>query len=43
MSILLEVLSPFVASIDHGVEDSTVKPVCNGHLYNKIHYLWFMQ
>ena len=21
----------------------TVKPVCNDHLYNKIHYLWFIQ
>ena len=21
----------------------TVKPVCNDHLYNKIHYLWFVQ
>ena len=21
----------------------TVKPVCNEHLYNKIHYLWFIQ
>ena len=22
---------------------STVKPVCNDHLYNKIYYLWFIQ
>ena len=22
---------------------TTVKPVCNDHLYNKIHYLWFIQ
>ena len=22
---------------------NTVKPVCNDHLYNKIHYLWFIQ
>ena len=22
---------------------STVKPVCNDHLYNKIHHLWFIQ
>ena len=22
---------------------STVKPVCNDHLYNKINYLWFSQ
>ena len=21
----------------------TVKPVCNDHLYDKIHYLWFIQ
>ena len=21
----------------------TVKPVCNDHLYRKIHYLWFSQ
>ena len=21
----------------------TLKPVCNDHLYNKIHYLWFIQ
>ena len=21
----------------------TVKPVCNDHLANKIHYLWFIQ
>ena len=21
----------------------TVKPVCNDHLYNKIHNLWFIQ
>ena len=21
----------------------TVKPVCNDHLYNKIHYLWLIQ
>ena len=20
-----------------------MKPVCNDHLYNKIHYLWFIQ
>ena len=23
--------------------ESTVKPVCNDHLYNKIYYLWFIQ
>ena len=22
---------------------STMKPVCNDHLYNKIYYLWFIQ
>ena len=22
---------------------TTVKPVCNDHLYNKIYYLWFIQ
>ena len=22
---------------------STVKPVCNDHLYDKIYYLWFIQ
>ena len=22
---------------------STVKPVCNDHLYNKIYFLWFIQ
>ena len=21
----------------------TVKPICNDHRYNKIHYLWFIQ
>ena len=21
----------------------TMKPVCNGHLYNKINYLWFIR
>ena len=21
---------------------ATVKPVCNDHLYNEIHYLWFI-
>ena len=21
----------------------TVKPICNDHLYNGIHYLWFIQ
>ena len=23
--------------------ETTVKPVCNDHLYNKIDYLWFIQ
>ena len=23
-------------------EQNTVKPVCNDHLYNEIHYLWFI-
>ena len=22
---------------------TTVKPVCNDHLYNEIYYLWFIQ
>ena len=22
---------------------STMKPVCNDHLYDEIYYLWFMQ
>ena len=22
---------------------NTVKPVCNDHRYNEIHYLWFIQ
>ena len=25
------------------VKRSTVKPVCNDHLCNKIYYLWFIQ
>ena len=25
------------------VDHTTVKPVCNDHLYNKIYYLWFIQ
>ena len=25
------------------VNSDTVKPVCNDHLYNKMHYLWFIQ
>ena len=24
-------------------ELTTVKPVCNDHLYNEIYYLWFIQ
>ena len=27
----------------HTSRGSTVKPVCNDHLYNKIFYLWFIQ
>ena len=25
------------------VNSDTVKPVCYDHLYNKMHYLWFIQ
>ena len=25
------------------VKDSTVKPVCNDHLYNEIYYMWLIQ
>ena len=38
----LSVLS--VSSVDHCCAAcTTVKPVCNDHLYNKIYYLWFNQ
>ena len=35
-----------VNTLRHGfawIEQNTVKPVCNDHLYNKIYYLWFIQ
>ena len=32
------------ASVTTQVTDTyTEKPVCNDHLYNEIHYLWFIQ
>ena len=27
----------------HSPKWSTVKPLCNDHLYNNIYYLWFIQ
>ena len=29
--------------MDMGKTQTTVKPVCNDHLYNKICYVWFIQ
>ena len=29
--------------VDYHIIRSTVKHVCNDHLYNKIYYLWFIQ
>ena len=36
-------LVQLIVAIDDGVETTSVKPVCNDHLYNKIDYLWFIQ
>ena len=33
-------IHPWTESVTIGA--GTVKPVCNDHLYNKIHYLWFI-
>ena len=33
----------FLFSIALGEMESTVKPVYNDHLYDKIYYLWFIQ
>ena len=32
-----------LGGVGGGGKFSTVKPVCNNHLYNKINYLWFSQ
>ena len=34
---------PAPVSYTRVYDTDTVKPVCNDHLYNKIHYLWFIQ
>ena len=36
-------LVSLVPTTDVMTYQSTVKPVCNDHLYNKIYYLWFIQ
>ena len=36
-------LNPLVAAERLKSNQSTVKPVCNDHLYNKIYFLWFIQ
>ena len=37
------ILVPYLKDQLQQLHWNTVKPVCNGHLYNNIYYLWFIQ